>query len=120
MAIAFVGSGTGYTNNSTTTPATDASPEKAAFIPSAASVGDTLFAFGSLRDVVIGDPTISGGNAAGTWTQVGSTTDDGLCRTKVWRRTIVPGDPGALVQMAWTTAGKGGLNIGRIGGLLGG
>lgn len=101
MPIAFGAAATpGYQNAGTSTTAT---------LPAGASIGDVVFAFVALSDVTIGDPTISNDENGKTWTQIGSTTDDGVCRTKLWYRTVVSGDPGATITASWTGSGKGGL-----------
>lgn len=103
MPIGYVAAATpGYQNGGTSVTAT---------LPVGASVGDTVLAFGAMNDVTAGDPTISGGDAAGSWVQVGATTDDNTLRTKVWRRTVVAGDAGATITMSWSSLAKAGLEL---------
>jgi hypothetical protein len=79
-------------------------------LPAGVSAGDLVFAFTTLSDVSIGDPSVSGGAGGGTWNVVGpGAVDDGLCRTKLWWRTVVPGDASATITTSWTSSGKGGL-----------
>jgi hypothetical protein len=103
MAISFVAAATpGYQNGGTSVTAT---------LPASAAVGDVVLAYGALSEVTVGDPSISGGGGGGSWVQVGSTTDDNTCRTKVWRRVVVSGDAGATITMSWTSSAKGGLML---------
>jgi hypothetical protein len=98
---AFGAAATGYQNAGTSATAT---------LPVGASAGDVVFAFTALSDVTIGDPGISGGGGGGAWNVVGAgPVDDGVCRTKLWWRSVVSGDAGATITTSWTSSGKGGL-----------
>lgn len=107
MAIAYVDSIASYQNGDTQLPFPSGEFQNGVHLPATAQLGDTVLAFGALADSAIGDPVISGGN--GSWTQVGTTFDDNTCRTKVWQKQVLSGDPGALINMTWTTSGKGAL-----------
>jgi hypothetical protein len=102
MPIAFRAAATpGYQNAGTTVDAT---------LPASAQVGDVVLAFQALSDVIIGDPSISGGGGGGSWNVLGAgVVDDNNCRTKVWWRSVVSGDAGATITASWTASGKGGL-----------
>jgi hypothetical protein len=101
VPIAFTDAATGYQNAGTSATAT---------LPAGAVVGGVVLAFTALSDTTVGDPSISGGGAGGSWTLVGSgVLDDNVLRTKVWSRVLASGDPGATITTSWTSSAKGGL-----------
>lgn len=102
MAIAFVNEATGYQNAGTTATAT---------LPAAATSPGVTFAFMSLSDVIVGDPTPSGGGAGTSWVQVGSTVDDNVLRTNLWRKVVTSGDAGATITSTWTGSAKGAIML---------
>lgn len=97
----------GFRGSDSDVPAGGASTSSTLVIPAGAQVGDVVLVGIGLSATTLGDPSISGGDAGGTWTALGAgAVDDVSLRTRVWRRTVVSGDAGATVTVSWTTGGK--------------
>lgn len=98
MPIGYVNGATGYQNGGTTVAGT---------IPAAVSPGDVLFAFHTLADVAVGNPSISGG--AGSWVLIDGPIDDNNTRTKLWYKVCASGDAGSTATVSWTGSAKAGV-----------
>ena len=96
MPIGYRDSSAAYTNSGTSLGIT---------IPATVQVDDVIIVAAGLSNVTLGDPSISGGGAGGTWTAYGP-IDDVALRTRIWKRVAVAGDAGATATVSWTTSGK--------------